>query len=107
MNRIAAMTVIRGDGACQAYWQGVVMEEMKKLTERHELEMKTKDAELDAARSHRNDLLRDQLTTYRVLNAKPTSPFKRLRERLETLWCQFWGLGEHFGFWEYIRDDEN
>lgn len=106
MNRIAAMTIIRGNGECQAYWNGVVMEEMRKMNERHALEVKTKDAELDAARSHRNALLRDQLAVYRALNAKPVSAFRRLREALVTFWCVIWGLGEHFGLWEYAGDDE-
>lgn len=106
MNRISTMTVIRGNGVCQAYWNGVVNEEMRKMNERHALEVRTKDAELDAARGHRNDLLRANLMAYRALNAKPISLSRRLREAVETFWCQLWGLGVHFGLWEYIGDDK-
>lgn len=107
MNRIAGLTVVRGNGGCEAYWNGIVNEEMKKLNEQHALELRAKDAELEATRGARNRLLRDNLTAYRVLNARPISAFRRLRERLVTFWCVFWALGEHFGCWEYIRDEEN
>lgn len=97
MNRIAAMTVIRGEGCCEAYWHGIVNEEMKKLNERHALEMTKKNSELEATRGHRNRLLQDNLTAYRVLNARPTSAFRRFTERVTLLWCQFWGLCLEFG----------
>ena len=97
MNRIAAMTVIRGNGKCEAYWNGIVMEEMKKLNERHALEMTKKNSELEAARGHRNRLLRDNLAAYRVLNARPVSAFRRLTERLTLIWCQLYGLCLEFG----------
>ena len=106
IDRIATLTVIRGNGECVAFMNGIVKEEMRKLNERHALEMSKKHAELEAARGHRNALLRDNLATYRVLNARPASAFKRLGERLVTLWCQIYGLGEHIGLWEYTGHDE-
>lgn len=106
MNRIATLTVIRGNGECVAYMNGIVKEEMKKLNERHAREMARKNAELDASRGHRNRLLRDNLRDYRVLNARPVSACKRLLEGLETFWCQCWGVAYEIGLLECKNHDE-
>lgn len=92
---IATATIIRGKGECQAYINGVVHKEMQKL-----------NAELEAAKGHRDDLLAANLEAYQEVEERPTGAFRRLRERLVTLWAQFWALGIVLGFWESIEDDE-
>ena len=92
---IATATVIRGKGECQAYINGVVHKEMQKL-----------NAELEAAKGHRNDLLAYNLEAYQEIEEKRTGAFRRLRERLETFWALIWGIGVALGLWAHISDDE-
>lgn len=106
-NRVATLTVIRGNGDCIALMNGIVKEEIVKMNERHALEMSRKQVELDTARGTRNAMRQERLEAYRELDSRPKSAFKRLLEPLETFWCVLWAFGEHFGCWEYAGDDEN
>lgn len=101
MNRLATVTVIRGNGACEAYVNGVIQEEIVKMKERHERELVTMESELAAAKSHRNDLLGEKLAVVRAANAKSISWFERVKERIIITWCQIWGMGEAFKLWFY------
>lgn len=93
---IATATIIRGKGECQAYINGVVHKEMQKL-----------NAELEAAKGHRDDLLTHNLKAYQEVDERPVGAFRRLRERLETLWALLWALGVEIGLWgDYLEDDE-
>lgn len=105
MNRIAAVTVIRGAGACEVYMNGIVQEEIEKMKERHNKEMRAKEAELEATKNRLNDTLSDRLGVIRAGNAKRVSTLARIREKIEILWCQFWGMGYEFGWWT-CDDDE-
>lgn len=102
MKRIATTTVIRGNGDCEAYFNGIVKEEIQKLNERY----KAKEAELAAAKGHLNSVLSHQLNTSEVYNVKKKSIFSRIRDSIEILWCKIWGLGVVLGLWEYVGDKE-
>ena len=102
MNRVATTTVIRGNGGCEVYINGIVKEEVKKLNERY----KIKEAELMAAKDHCNRLLSHNLNTLEVYNVKKKSIFTRIVEGIGIIWCKIWGFGVVIGLWDYIGDEE-
>ena len=106
MNRIATMTVIRGNGACEAFMNGVVREEMLKMNARHDIEIKKTNAALTAATEHRNKLLADRAAALNNYNVRPRSIFGRIKDSIVTGWCIVWGIGEALGFWEYVEEEE-
>lgn len=90
MNRIATTTIIRGNGACEIYMNGIVKEEIRKINEQHAMEMRTKDAELQAARAHRNKLLADNLEAARARNCHRKTVFSRIRKLCLVAWAIVW-----------------
>lgn len=103
---IATMTRIHGTGQCQAIVNGVVMEEMARMNERHKYEMNVISGELEAAKTHRNKLLAKDLEDLRVQLARPTSFWARLREKMEITWCVFIGTIMELGSVTYVRSSE-
>lgn len=94
MKRLATTTVIRGNGACEVYMDGLLNEEIKKLNERHEKELSEKEVKLQVTKNQRDDLRYKDLIALRAMVAKPMSIAARLRERLVIIWCQIWGIFE-------------
>lgn len=101
---LATTTVIRGNGACKVFMDGIMNEEVEKMTERYEKELSAKEAELQATKNHRNDLLYRTLAEVRAMLAKPVSIIERIRERLVIIWCQIWGIGEALNLWSYDNE---
>lgn len=106
MVRIAAATVIRGEGACQAYIDGVVNEEVKRLNERHRIETAAVREELSAVRGHRNELLTARLTQIKASTARRRGWWRRLRDRLADAWAMFCAITLETGLWEWDDDDD-
>lgn len=99
MRILATTTVIRGNGACEAYMNGLLNEEVKKMKEHYEKALSVTEAELEAAKGHRDDLLYKHLAEVKAMVAKPTSIFKRIHERIEIAWCMFWYFGKVLKLW--------
>ena len=99
MNVIATTTVIRGNGACEAFMNGIVNEEIKKMNERHERELMTLSNELEATKNKEKQLLAEKLPMVRALAAKRYRPLSEVREKLEVAWAVVWYLGMKFGLW--------
>lgn len=94
MNMIASATVIRGQGECEAYMNGVVMKEMKRLNAIHAAEMGT-------VKNHRNRLLAERLEKL----AQKEKWWVRLKDRLETAWAVFIALLLELGFIAIVEDE--
>lgn len=116
MERIASMTVIRGEGGCEATYNKIVSEEIQRLNAEHaarearlhaeyaaaEADLRqryaAKENELRTVRDSRNRLLRDRkVPEFRRPN--------RLLDRLETAWAAIWMLGIRIGLWGYADDE--
>lgn len=111
---IVNMTLIRGKGDCQAIMNGVVMEEMEKMSKRHKYEMDILRCELDilrceleASRSHEYELLAKDLAELRVRLVRPTSFWELFKEKVEIAWCVFIGTLMELGSITYVRDSES
>lgn len=102
MNMIAAVTVIRGQGGCQALMNGIVNEEMQKLNERHAKEMARTNAELEAAKAHRNRLLKDALKRHETSEEK-RGIASRIKDGIVFAWCCLWAWAFEWGL---IEEDE-
>lgn len=107
--RIAAATVIRGNGACQAFIDGVVHEEMRRQQECMEAERER----AHVIEAHRDRLLAERVKT--ITTPKRRNLMQRLKDGLELIWAYFWAvtfggvwidMGETLGLWEYIGDEE-
>ena len=96
MNMIASATVIRGKGECEAYMNGVVMKEMKRLNETHA-------AEMAVVKNHRNRLLSDRMKALKPV--QKVSIRERVKDFIETAWAQFFGLMLALDFIEIIEDE--
>lgn len=103
MKRIATTTIIRGNGACEAYMNGIVNEEIEKMKDCYEEKLSVLEAKLQSKEDHLDNLLTDRLIERRAMFAKPTSIIKRIRERIVITWCQIWGLCFEF---KLITDNE-
>ena len=107
MKMVATTTVIRGNGGCEAYMNGVVRKEILKMSERYKKEMARKDAELSAVKRHRDLLLGDKLKSVEYAVEKKNTVFSKIREWIVKDWCMFWALCSVLGLWEYVGDEEN
>lgn len=99
MNVIATTTVIRGNGACEAFMNGIVNEEIKKMNERHEQELMTLSNRLESAENGRNNRLAARLPMIRAMTAKRYKPLGGVREKIEVAWACIWALGMEAGLW--------
>lgn len=93
---IASATVIRGQGECEAYMNGVVMKEMKRLNAIHAAEMGT-------VKNHRNRLLAERLEKLKPV--QKVSLWERLKDFVATAWAQFFGLMLALDFIEIVEDE--
>lgn len=85
---IAAATVIRGNGACQAFIDGVVHDEMHRQQEKME-------AERSFARcvmGNRNDRRDKDMKHIRRMMARKRRPLRRLWNAVETAWAMVWAI---------------
>ena len=93
MDRVAAMTVIRGEGGCRATYDKMVSEEMQRLNARYA----AKEAELCTVRRSRDRLLGERaIPAVRQEN--------RIISAIETAWLWIWAIGLKLGMWEYAED---
>lgn len=109
MNRVAAMTVIRGSGACQAFYDGVVQQELRRqkaLTEAAEDRAQRMEQKRNEQLGKRLEWIREQIFGRRGF-------LKRIRRGAETAWAMVWAvtagkcwieIGERLGLW--VRVDE-
>lgn len=111
MKLLATTTIIRGNGACKMFMDGIaneeiekVNEELKKMKENYEKELSAKEAELEATKNHLNDVLTEKSTELRAMLVKPVSFVERIRERIVIIWCQIWGMGEALNLWSYDNE---
>lgn len=107
MNRIATATVIRGNGECVAFINGVVSEEMK----RQQAQMRAERERARMVEESRDDLRNDRRIAFRLYMAKRhRSPFARLCDRLADLYALVMGTlivwGLQLGLLEEVRDGE-
>lgn len=102
MNRTMVGTVIRGQGeGVDVVFNGLVNQEIVELQEshkaeiaamerRHQKEMATLRAQLEATENHRNRLLKEKLD--------------KLRVPKRSVWQRFLDWGEWAGLWEKIEE---
>ena len=109
MNRVAAMTVIRGSGACQAFYDGVVQQELRKQKEL----MEAAEERANRMEEERNKLLRIRLDWIREQVFGRRGFLKRIRRGVENAWAMVWAItagkcwidmGERLGFWERVDE---
>lgn len=102
------MTVIKGNGECEAIVNGIVSQEMKRIQEAHKKEIDTLDAQLKQITVRRDKLLTQNMIARR--KPKKVHILDRIKEKIEDTYAIVFAtiivFGEHFGLWEYIQDDE-
>lgn len=101
MKMLATATVIRGNGACEAYMNGIMNEEIKKMTERYERKIEALSNELNATKNTEKRLFAEKLPMVHACTAKCCSPFSDIREKLEVAWAFVWYMGEKAKLWSY------
>ena len=100
MKRVAAMTVIRGEGECVALMNNVVMEEMARMNKK----LSAMNAELTTVKSKRNEKNARELNDIRArLNAKP-SLWARFVEKIEIAWCVLFATLVELGTIKHVGD---
>lgn len=108
MMRLATMTVIRGNGECEAIVNGVVAQEMRRMQEMHKKEMDTLDAQLKQITARRDKLLAENMHVRNI--PKKTPLFIRIKDKIADIYALSVAtiivLGERLELWEYICDDE-
>lgn len=99
MNVIATTTVIRGNGACKVFMDGIMNKEIEKMSERYERQIEALSNELAATKNKENKLLAEKMPVLRACIAKPCAPFSAVRNKLEVAWALVWYLGTEVGLW--------
>jgi len=96
MNMIESATIIRGKGQCEAYMNGVVMEEMRKQNDRHAFEKAVMKAQIN----------RYQEDRIKYLNAaQRESWLHRIKEKIENAWCVFFAMLLELHLIEEVEDE--
>lgn len=116
MNRIAAATVIRGNGACMAYVNGVAQAEIIRQREADKRAMAAYMEHARTVENSRNRLLAERLEA----RCQPAGCLERMFDRLIDRyalivgsvleWLKMAGravleFGERVGFWERVDDN--
>ena len=104
MKMIASTTVIRGNGACKVFMDGIMNEEVEKMKEQHEREIMALTNELNATKNKETQLLTDRLPMIRACTAKRCGVFSTIRDKIEVVWAFLWWLGTRGRLW---YDDNN
>ena len=99
--RIATATVIRGNGGCQVFIDGVVNAELQ----RQQMMMQAERERAHMIEGRRNRMLGERL---KASAPKRRSPLERLKDAIETAWAMVWAItagkcwldmGETAGLW--------
>ena len=101
---IATATVIRGKGACKIFMDGIVNDEVAKMSERYERKIEALTNELTATKNKETTLLAEKLPMIRACTAKRYGPFNNVRDKLEVAWAFVWYMGKKFKLFEDDRD---
>ena len=114
MKPIAAATVIRSEGPCDMFVNGVVSKEIQKINRRMDAVKKANDRrvealsnELDSTKNKCNDLRADRSASIKKRLAKRNTLRYRIRDKIETIWAHIWCYGLKWGLWAYVDDEEN
>lgn len=104
MQRVAAVTVLRGDGECEAFFNG----ERDKVIEAVRAEMKSQQEQAKTVEHSRNRLLARQSAELNGRLNSRRGPLRRLWSRLGDAWALAWGIiivwGEALHLW--VREDD-
>ena len=106
MNRIATAPVIRGNGACQAFIDGVLIKELERLDDKHAEELRKKDYELEYMTESRNRQLRKSLEADHAMAQKRIGLWERVCNMVNKAWCMLFAMALVYGFIEEVRDEE-
>lgn len=109
MNRIATTTIIRGNGRCEAYMNGVVMQEMKRLNERHAAEMRSKDIEIELKRNANHRLLCEKVDSYKkemYKRSKWQCVKEYICEKVLVVWACMFLIALKLKMIEEVEEDE-
>lgn len=88
MQRIAAATVIRGNGACQAFMDGVVNEELRRQQEK----LEAAEDRANRMEEDRNRMKGERLAEIRWVLTGKRGPLRRIRNAIETAWAMVWAI---------------
>lgn len=114
--RVAAATVIRGNGACGLFVNGIANAEVMRNNELHTKELEIVMSELKNIKKRMTDVpagicraerLARNLASLRLNAARPCSLFRRIREGVVFIWGCIWYYGLKLGLWEYVGDEED
>lgn len=103
MKMIASTTVIRGNGACKVFVDGIMNEEVEKMKEQHEREIRALTNELNATKETEKRLYAEKLPSVQEYTNKRYGLLSDIRDKLEVAWAFIWWLGTKRGLW---YDDE-
>lgn len=103
LTRIATATVIRGNGECRAYMDGVVSEEMKRQEALRRTERRATHVLTRAVIDHRDVLLDCHRAELNARLCPKQNLLQRLGGALVNAWAVCWAVvvlgGEHLGMW--------
>ena len=88
MNRIATTTVIRGNGDCQVFINGIASAEMKRQQARLRAERECHRI----TEASRNKLLRRSLDDINRKMRKSRNPIRRAWDRVVNAWAMGWAM---------------
>lgn len=92
MNRIAAVTVIRGEGECKAYIDGVADQDIRRKQEK----MRAEITRTRAVEARRNRMLARDLAEIEGMVNPKLNVFQRLWRPVADAWALFWAVWFNF-----------
>ena len=104
MKRIGTATVIRGNGACKVYVDGVMNSEIEKMSEEYKRMIEALENELEATKGNESRLLTEKLPMIRACSARRYGLVNDIRESLEMAYAFIWCLGERVRDWFNDKD---
>lgn len=104
MKMIASTTVIRGNGACKVFMDGIMNEEVEKMKEQHEREIMALTNELAATKKTEKRLYAEKLPSVQEYTNKRYGLLSDIRDKIEVAWAFLWWLGTRGRLW---YDDNN
>lgn len=106
MNRIAAMTVIRGDGECQTLMNGVIQKDIERLNVEHNKELEDLKFRLETVTKNRDRLQANVINDINEMVEEHVKVIDKIRDGIEYAWCMMWGMILSY-FIEEIFDEED